>query len=120
MSGLNASLQRIFSQHILNNLSKFFLHHQIDLAQRDAKKILLSQITRESVILSLDFDFCLVGFLLLNSIFLVAVLLPALVFYFVFFLHFDFHYYCYCCYKFESFDIEYCTYRLNRILFLKK
>ena len=38
-------------------MPRFFLHHQIDLAQRDGKKILLSMITAVSRLLCLDFDF---------------------------------------------------------------
>ena len=38
-------------------MPRFFLHHQIDLAQRDGKKILLSMINAFSRILCLDFDF---------------------------------------------------------------
>ena len=38
-------------------MPRFFLHHQIDLAQRDGKKILLSMINAVSRILCLDFDF---------------------------------------------------------------
>ena len=38
-------------------MPRFFLHHQIDVAQRDGKKILLSMITAGSRSLCLDFDF---------------------------------------------------------------
>ena len=38
-------------------MPRFFLHHQIDLAQRDGKKMLLSMITADSRLLCLDFDF---------------------------------------------------------------
>jgi len=38
-------------------MPRFFLHHQIDLAQRDGKKLLLSMINAVSRILCLDFDF---------------------------------------------------------------
>ena len=51
------STKRIFCQEIFNLMPRFFLHHQIDLAQRDGKKILLSMINAVSRILCLDFDF---------------------------------------------------------------
>ena len=38
-------------------MPKFFAHHQMDLAQRDGKKMLLAMITAVSRILCLDFDF---------------------------------------------------------------
>ena len=38
-------------------MPRFFAHHQIDLAQRDGKKMLMSMITAVSRILCLDFDF---------------------------------------------------------------
>ena len=51
------STKRMFCQEIFNLMPRFFLHHQIDLAQRDGKKILLSMINAVSRILCLDFDF---------------------------------------------------------------
>ena len=51
------STKRVFCQEIFNFMPRFFLHHQIDLAQRDGKKILLSMINAVSRILCLDFDF---------------------------------------------------------------
>ena len=42
---------------MFSSMPRFFLHHQIDLAQRDGKKILLSMITAVSRLLCLDFDF---------------------------------------------------------------
>ena len=51
------STKRVFCQQIFNFMPRFFLHHQIDLAQRDGKKILLSMINAVSRILCLDFDF---------------------------------------------------------------
>ena len=51
------STKAVFCQHIFGSMLCFFAHHQIDLAQRDGKKILLALITKESGILNLDFDF---------------------------------------------------------------
>ena len=49
--------KRVFCQEMFSSMPCFFLHHQIDLAQRDGKKILLSMITEVSRLLCLDFDF---------------------------------------------------------------
>ena len=51
------SSKSVFCQHIFNSMPKFFAHHQMDLAQRDGKKMLLAMITAVSRILCLDFDF---------------------------------------------------------------
>ena len=51
------STKSMFCQHIFNSMPRFFAHHQIDLAQRDGKKMLMSMITAVSRILCLDFDF---------------------------------------------------------------
>ena len=51
------STKSLFCQHIFNSMPRFFAHHQIDLAQRDGKKMLMSMITAVSRILCLDFDF---------------------------------------------------------------
>ena len=51
------STKSVFCQHIFNSMPRFFVHHQIDLAQRDGKKMLMSMITAVSRILCLDFDF---------------------------------------------------------------
>jgi hypothetical protein len=51
------SSKSVFCQHIFNSMPKFFAHHQLDLAQRDGKKMLLAMITAVSRILCLDFDF---------------------------------------------------------------
>ena len=51
------STKRVFCQEMFSSMPRFFLHHQIDLAQRDGKKILLSMITAVSRLLCLDFDF---------------------------------------------------------------
>ena len=51
------STKRVFCQQMFNSMPRFFLHHQIDLAQRDVKKILLSMITAVSRLLCLVFDF---------------------------------------------------------------
>ena len=47
----------VFCQHIFSSMPRFFLHHQIDLEQRDGKKLLFSMITAASRLLCLDFDF---------------------------------------------------------------
>ena len=51
------STKRVFCQQIFNSNQRFFVHHQIDLAQRDGKKILLSMFTAVSRLFCLDFDF---------------------------------------------------------------
>ena len=51
------STKRVFCQQIFTFMPRFFLHHQIDLAPRDGKKILLGMINAVSRILCLDFDF---------------------------------------------------------------
>ena len=51
------STKTVFCQLLFDAMPRFFTHHQIDLAQRDGKKILLSMILRDSGILNIDFDF---------------------------------------------------------------
>ena len=51
------STKAVFCQHIFWFMPRFFLHHQIDLAQRDGKQLLVSMITSASRLLCLDFDF---------------------------------------------------------------
>ena len=58
INGLRENLQSAcFVSKCSTSCLGFFLHHQIDLAQRDGKKILLSMINAVSRILCLDFDF---------------------------------------------------------------
>ena len=65
------STKRIFCQQIFNSNQWFFLHHQIDLAQRDGKKILLSMITAVSRLFCLDFDF-LENYTHINQVFILG------------------------------------------------
>ena len=55
-SQVTKSTKAVFCQHMFNSMPHFFLHHQIDLTQRDRKKMLLSMLTAVSRLLCLDFD----------------------------------------------------------------